>query len=575
MENKFYVILYIENIQFQKDIEFPLYFKVMRIRKIGFFEKVAFQAETPYSIMDANLIASFNCEFVIPITLIKKKSKKILRLELNMLNSLNRNQEVLGDIQLNVANLNNPKDMSKQFSEIITKKYDKCQIYFRIVVLPFEDFLNNPPSNFFGFVSYKSVVPIIYDLPSQVSTFTNIEEDNSILSEYNNLTPIFKIENSILNNNIEEKNLKKSKNRIKSKKDNKINSSNDLLNKFFQKKTISNSLSTSLNDINEIDINLKNQFNLNENFLFKICIDQCKLCLIENVHNIYIASFKRDIDYSDRLLEPFINFNIAELPNIQTNDYLYICESIFQGLNYSLTKNQSIQNLFGLLSTTLNFGLKLSNESYNSTKSHLIILDKLSPFISKISHTLTQILVSTISYSISSDGFEFADSESMDELYQITRLFLSLSQTFNIPEKIIQSIVVESCKYFDSLLFNIIVDTADLFNEDKINILIKKVKDIQKVFNCLSSLFSIAFPNLLDLITLSKSLLSGIQINRIIKSPLLRSIAERCYPNIILPNNLTFDDLGEKINNNSILKVILPTINFDFKFENLYLNEFL
>jgi hypothetical protein len=229
-----------------------------------------------------------------------------------------------------------------------------------------------------------------------------------------------------------------------------------------------------------------------------------------------------------------------------------------------LSHPQGINSLFAILATALNFGLHLARGSAPSA-----IFGHLCPFITSAIELLSQNLVAAIGSSISQDGFEFADEFSLEMVRSTTAAFLENSRTFHIPEQIVQVIIVETCAYCDVLLFNVIIDTATEFTDNKMTALLQKVRRVQQLFNCLPTNFEAAFPVLIEFISQTKGLWAG---DVIVKSDRMRSIIERC-PGLQLPADLTLDEIGSRVESTSLLKLPPRVNSFTFSYEWLYTQD--
>jgi hypothetical protein len=97
------------------------------------------------------------------------------------------------------------------------------------------------------------------------------------------------------------------------------------------------------------------------------------------------------------------------------------------------------------------------------------------------------------------------------------------------------------------------------------------VLKIQNLFKFLPTNFDAAFPRLLSFITQTKSFWTGVhEISE--KTPLVRSIIERCDPEIQLPPGTTLDSLGPHVQSKATLKFPGHEMTFRFSYEWLYTN---
>lgn len=315
--------------------------------------------------------------------------------------------------------------------------------------------------------------------------------------------------------------------------------------------------------------------------IMELAVNQCTPIFIKTVMDCFVAPPNVLQDFSDRLLEPINAYGILQFPALTSEVLLELISPVYRGIKIAINKPHQLDEWFSILATTLNFGLKLSNTASLYTSAHIECLNNLAKHISQIIQQLTQTLVATIAPSISDDGFTFADEQAMSMIEQVTRLFLEYTQAFKIPDQIVQVIVVETCNYIDTLLFNVIVDTATVFTDEKVTGLLQKIRQIQQMFDCIPKNFQAAFTHLLNFISQTKALWIGFDNNddedaenqkKVIlhgKGPLLRSIVDRIQPQIEIPKDLTLDDFGEKVDTKS-LKLPLKTASFNFTFEWLY-----
>jgi hypothetical protein len=223
---------------------------------------------------------------------------------------------------------------------------------------------------------------------------------------------------------------------------------------------------------------------------------------------------------------------------------------------------------FAILATVLNFGQHLSDAASLYTSAHGPVLDRLAKFVTSVMEWLSSFLFAQIAGSVLQDGFIFADEEATSVVVAQTRAAVENCAAFRLPEQLVQVIVVETCKQCDARIFNVIIEASDIFTNEKITQMLHNIRMLQGAFNCVSRNFQIAFPCLLDMILKAQALWSA--VGRIPRTALMRSIIERCVPEIKLPAGMTLDDIGEKSPRHE-LKVDEPSFGFAFTFEWLWL----
>ena len=586
-----YCILYIEKIDFEVDIKYPLFTRVKRVQHSGFFEKVKCKMETEYSMLDVNHTAQFNCEFCIPITLFqkdKKLAKKIIEIEIVEVKNKN---EIISKARMDVANLADPRSTERQISSFTTP-YGKADLTFRLVVLPRSEFSEKPIA-YFGFITMRSARPVVEEVAQTVSSFSDFDEtqgtssddkvtltfSNSFVNCDNDIDNAPSLDSFIrhpvkkaqqVNQPCVKKSSSKLKDLIIKNKKKKVeeteekhgseNSSAVIPGEGLKKKFIFNSYISKLNE----------STNSQSRILSDINIEQCKAFFTQIVFESITVVEKRNEDYSHELIQPLLDFRIATNPFLTKEKLDYIVSPLYKAANSAFSMQNDMADVFGLFTTVLNFGIELSSNFSEYTSAHLMVLDKLTVIITQVIDFFTQSLMSSLVSAVMGDGFDAIDKETLTTVTQQLRIFTQLSHAKSIPDLITQAIVVDTCNQFDTLLFNIIVDTADVFTEEKIDSLMNHIKVIQNSFECFSSNFNNAFTRLLDFITTSKALMCEIDKKRITPSPLLRSIAERIEPKIVLPPDMKIDDLGPHVASRTELKVPKSEPKFVFSFDKLF-----
>lgn len=288
--------------------------------------------------------------------------------------------------------------------------------------------------------------------------------------------------------------------------------------------------------------------------LRKTCFAQFKSEIIHLVVNNFLFS-NHELDHSTLLFKPFIDYQILLISGLDQEIVNQLFDPIFSAFKFLFSKNHSPNILFGLTATSLNFGLLLSTHASEIvTNFHLPILEELQQIISVLILVMVQKLVGTVLIHVSSNGLIFAGEEAIQNLKRLNHLFLDLYQKYKLPDFVIQLIAVGCCKQLDVTVFNIIIDTASVFNESICDSLLEQTRDLQKAFTIMSQNFSGAFSNVQSIITTTQSLMSGFDSEKLKQDPLYRSIAERC-PAITLPPEMS---KGKNDENRLALKVAAP-----------------
>lgn len=613
--NEVFVFLLAEHIEFNKDIDSPVCLKVMRKHKHAGISKTSFRALTSCNLADASKCVHFNSEFCIKAKFIQKPhenvfKKKIITINGQMLNPKKQKRETICTWKIDVANLSE-SDKGYLRSATIQMKHKKgiAILFFRIVILDKSNIQGEVPKSFFQFISNNINEPNYVDTSSTATSLTEIEDETTLIEGICDVKVVKTLQDddielgNLLNNfqtmpikepapNETNDSQQEFRTMNPSDKKHKTQSKNEISlpltptgsdqysgflapkpKKVHKKSSSSNSLPTN----SEAKLNTKTTYcqkfdavlAQHKELLIDLAINQCSPHFIDAVIFVFLTPLKQIRDMSDRLVEPLIQFAILTFSNITEEKLEKLVDPLFNGLDYTLSITHPKEELFALFSTTLNFGLKVSNVASLYTSAHLGILKRLSSYINQFIQVFSQILNASIANSITSDGFEFGDDESISQLDQETVMFLQHARAFQIPEQIIQIIVLESCQYFDVLLYNVIIDTADEFTDEKITSLLNKVRKIQVMFNCMACNFQAAFTNLLKFITTAKMLWSDVRLTEEYKNNTVRSIIERSNPPIQLPPNITLDQIGNIVETKT-LRLPLPQIQFDFTYEWLY-----
>ena len=141
---------------------------------------------------------------------------------------------------------------------------------------------------------------------------------------------------------------------------------------------------------------------------------------------------------------------------------------------------------------------------------------------------------------------------------------------FSIPEIVIQTIVVSAIQNFDTLLFNIIISSQTQFSESNTDVILQKVKEVQKALFCISRNFPEAFEETLNIISIAQTLIKGgATVERINKQrEIWRIVAERT-PNYFLPDEATLETICQPVER-SLLIQSLPNMEYHFSFDWLF-----
>lgn len=307
--------------------------------------------------------------------------------------------------------------------------------------------------------------------------------------------------------------------------------------------------------------------NQQEQMLYEIQIDQCRIKFAPIVFRTIVHPKDRFVDYSQQLLDPLINFNIFSNPILKEKEFFDLMDPFMKALAEVMNSSLSIPNLFALLGTIMNFGVKLAEAAGVYTSVHIPFLHNLAPHITKIMYLLNQQLVAALATSISDNVSDFADEASLMAAEHQSRLYVQLAIQLQIPSLLIQQIFVDSCKTIDILLYNMIIQTIDVYDAQMVKTLVARLRDIQSMYQCMSQNFKIAFENVLKFIQICENFIGKPEIERIQKKgKLVRFIAERIEPKIVLPKQMTFDDLGKQCKMSKLLITKRPE-PYQFTFE--------
>ena len=271
-----------------------------------------------------------------------------------------------------------------------------------------------------------------------------------------------------------------------------------------------------------------------------------------------------------KLYEPFRDFGIFSHNFIHAEQLDKIFDPIYASIEFAISKNNSFDQQLGLLSTLLTFGLHISTEAVfnNGVDRHL---RKMESYITDILTTLQHGVLSSLAPSIQSDGFALSDRTVREGIINTSELFQNAIKRYNVPLIIVQAIVVGCCEQFDCLLFNFILDSCSVITFKKAQDLLIHIKDIQEWFKCISSNFSIAFPNLLKIVNITQAFLAGLDPARVRKSPEIWAfIYQRLSPRPELNDKEMSMLLSEFDLDNANLRVPAKEVGFNFTFDWLF-----
>jgi hypothetical protein len=297
-----------------------------------------------------------------------------------------------------------------------------------------------------------------------------------------------------------------------------------------------------------------------------MALGHCATAFVLAVANAFVT---RDRDASDDLMRPILQYRLFSFPTISEQDMADLCSPLFEAMAIAIESVLSNANLFAILATALNFGQQLSDHASLYTAVHGGVLTRLATFITEMLTQLANRLPAPIIASVTSDGFVFADTIAMADIVRHTGNFLGSCKAYGMPLQIVQAIVVHACAVCDAAIFNLIIETADEFTEEKLTQALQQIRSLQQQLNCLAENFNTAFPTLIEFITDAHLALAGTPpIAK--RTPLMRAIVERCRPAVALPDGLTVDDICPPIASHA-LTVPKPKFQFAFTFEWLYL----
>ncbi|KAH0794096.1 erythrocyte binding protein [Histomonas meleagridis] len=523
---------------------------------------------------DANNCVHFDVEFCIKANFIiepenKEPKKKKIYFQLYKPSS---KKEPLCVWKTAVSCIEDPNSGKLITADSKSKDYGNVTLFFRVSVVPRSNFKHGrPPRHFFSLVSSSTKIADV--LKNNEELATEIEElvTESLSVEK---TARFNNQESVLQSFYQSKpqNTKTKRKSLQPnscRPDPKLVPTRGSLDNFFgasKKKPERVVTFVPIKTVEDSQL-----IKVHQEAIVQLAINQCSPHFVSAIFQCIICPESCSQDFSKNLFDPILKFSILSLPQLNSSHMQYLLEPLYKALDNTLNQSHSAVELFYILATIYNFGILLLNNADIFSTVHNEALDQLSTFITQILMQLTQNLISSIAPSISSDGLDFTDKESMNQIQLETNQFLIYCQNLNIPEQIVQVIVVETCRYFDVLLFNVIIDTAKTFTIEKVTFLLSQVRRLQTIFDCLPCNFHIAFTNLLSFISNTNLLWNGNDEEKLPeKSDLMRSIIERCKPKIVLPPGVELDDIGKKLDSTEELKLELPKFNFQFSYDWLF-----
>ena len=315
-------------------------------------------------------------------------------------------------------------------------------------------------------------------------------------------------------------------------------------------------------------IELNSILEKHQEYIIKIMLFQFQTRFNLLITNIIVHPNERKSDFSDQLIEPFINYKILQNKFITEKQFLIIMKPFYQALSTVTQKPLESEALLSLLATVLNFGIEIGNEGMLYTTAYIHSLLKLEPFISKICFFISQDLSSKVATSIDVDNLISTD---LNLIKTETEKIKKLSLKLEIPEVVIKSIITETCHTIDIMIYNFAITNEAPITESNINKLRGQVESITQNFNV--SIESFHWTNYF--ITTVEKLIDGrksLRINE--KNVFIRLIAERIQPRISLPHSYTFEFFGPLIDDKSQMCITNTSqsnvFSFEWLFDHLY-----
>jgi hypothetical protein len=319
----------------------------------------------------------------------------------------------------------------------------------------------------------------------------------------------------------------------------------------------------------EIDTNFQRLVRSHSECAIDMAISHC--CYVFSRCVLIAFSDSAWRDFSEDFMAPIRAHAIFSFSELHEQHLLDLCDPLFTVIDALLLANHDSLQLFALLATLLRFGEQLSDLASLYTAAHERTLQRLAEYITAIMKLLALELFATIAGSIREDGSSFFDDEDSQRDLAIKTHSWSLNcSSYRLYEAIIQMIIVETAKAVDARIFNILLNTSTEFTDDKVTRILHSIRRLQDAFQCVSRNFETAFPCLHDFVMRVQSLWGGI-ISDLPRTDRMRSIIERCRPEIVLGAELTLDDIGKHCDQWSDLNVVEPTFSFVFTFEWLWL----
>ncbi|KAH0785458.1 hypothetical protein GPJ56_010593 [Histomonas meleagridis] len=272
-------------------------------------------------------------------------------------------------------------------------------------------------------------------------------------------------------------------------------------------------------------------------------------------------------DFSQDLFQPFLDFGIFQNFDLSESQFEQIIFPLIHSLISTMSKSHTIEELFTLLITIINFSQRIGKEAVTKTTVYVASLHQLEIIVNKIMFFLVQNLASIIAPSVNMYSFTYIDELLIDSVKEETNHFLTVATNMKIPLTIKQSIITETCRTIDSMLFNVVIQNVMPIDSEMICCLMQKINVMKKLFQV--EIGDDAFEWTMYLIRTVDELNSGIK-NFSGNNPFLRLIAERIEPKIVLPSGITLEMLGPLIDDKSQLCLTKSTITEQFSFDDFF-----
>jgi hypothetical protein len=165
-----------------------------------------------------------------------------------------------------------------------------------------------------------------------------------------------------------------------------------------------------------------------------LAVSHCSADIIRVMTKVLTAATL--YDFSDELLVSVRDYGIFALPQLTEAHLLDLFDAIFSGMSSLLQANQSVDGLFAILATVLNFGQQLSDVASLYTGVHECVLERLATSVTSVMQLLSQRLFAPIASSIQQDGLIFADEVAMNAVVAETRKFLNNCAAYHLGAEI-------------------------------------------------------------------------------------------------------------------------------------------